>query len=104
MTGLPYLPKRNFEITFRSNPVKSYAPDGKPSIYFIEAVVTKYGIELEPRKWRTAYRFLWHEFDRIYKELGTLFNVTLRVEDKLNPVIIINNPNKSMFEMESLLK
>ena len=103
MEGLPYLPTRDFEITFRENPVKSYV-DGKMNKLLVHAVVKKDGLEMSPRRWRTANRFLWHEFDRILSELGTLFNVTLRVTSKLNSVEIVVNPNRSMFNMDMLRK
>ena len=101
MEGLPYLPTRDFEITFRENPVKSYV-DGKMDKLLVHALVTKDGLGLGPERWRTSDRFLWHEFDRILAELGTLFNVKLRVTNKLNPVEIVANPNRPMFNMEEL--
>ena len=102
LVGFPYLPRRDFQITFRESPVKSYV-DGKQDKLTIHAVVKKNGLELGPRHWRTSSRFLWHEFDRIFIELGSLFNVTLRVTSELYPVEIVNNPNRPLFNMASLL-
>jgi len=76
--------------------------DGKVNKLLVHAVVKKGGLELGPRRWRTSDRFLWHEFDRILIQLGTLFNVKLRVTNKLNPVEIAANPNRPMFDMDSL--
>ena len=103
MTGLPYLPNKNFEITFLENPIKSVT-NGRIDKYVVTAIVETDKLIFGPMKWRTSNRFLWHEFDRIHSKIGTLFNVTLRVTNKWRPVKIINNPNLPLFDMESLRK
>lgn len=109
--SVPRLPKKSGTIvTFRdSTPLRSpgnkksrwhHGPETGAKEYYIHASVNRGPITY----YRTSDTSWFSNIDRILKEIGTLFNVTIKYNGKLFPAEIISNPNLTLFDLESVGK
>lgn len=101
MKGLPYLPKRNFVITFFSNSVKSRTHE-KLALYLVWALVEKKGFSDKVQRYRTGNRHHWHEMDRLEKMYGNLIGLIVKFEDMLTPVIVLDAPTVYLEKADSV--